>query len=168
MINRAEAGSRRRRCPFSAGLWARPASSPLLSPQLPLGLPRAQLLGASALPARPPVRPPAGCCLTTSLLLCSPRFPSGLLRTPSHTSRAAALGGGGGSNAPAGAALRVCLGFRYGINRAFVFRKERGEVARRPKRQTALGGEEWSFWNRPFSTSQKKKKKEWALERWGY
>ena len=28
MINRAEAGSRRRRCPFSACLWARPARSP--------------------------------------------------------------------------------------------------------------------------------------------
>lgn len=28
MINRAEDGSRRRRCPFSACLWARPARSP--------------------------------------------------------------------------------------------------------------------------------------------
>lgn len=28
MINRTEAGSRRRRCPFSACLWARPARSP--------------------------------------------------------------------------------------------------------------------------------------------
>lgn len=28
MINRAEAGSRRRRCPFSACLWARPARAP--------------------------------------------------------------------------------------------------------------------------------------------
>lgn len=146
MINRAEAGSRRRRCPFSAGLWARPACSPLLSPQLPLGLPRAQLLRASALPARPSARPPTGRLplnhFAAALQPPPPRCPSGLLRTPSHTSRAAALGGGGGSNTPSGAAPRVCLGSRYWINRAFVFRRERGEVARRPKRQTALGGEE--------------------------
>lgn len=86
MINRAEAGSRRRRCPFSAGLWARPARSPRLSPQLPLGLPRAQLLRASALPARPPAR---RLPLNRFAAALQPMM-SARLRAPSHTSRAAA------------------------------------------------------------------------------
>lgn len=62
MINRAEDGSRRRRCPFSACLWARPAPRP--APRAS----RAPLAAAAAGAAAGPARPPA----------CSPRH----LRAP--------------------------------------------------------------------------------------